>query len=90
MEKFAKLFEFEEGQILFVKTSEDEEDKPCIEVHYLPEELGICKAVISFPDSPEGEKNCDKGFELINEDNAYATLKNLLSDTDKFLGRDDS
>ena len=59
---FAKIFESEKiGQIL-VKTEAGDDGMPEVRYYFQPEDLGVCSAAISFPDSDAGWELAEATF----------------------------
>jgi len=77
MEKFAKLFETELGQILIMNTANDETNNPEIRFYYESTGLGVCNMSIKFDIDCWGEANT--AFDMINEEKATETIRKLYN-----------
>lgn len=77
MERFAKLFEFEDiGQVLAVL--KDGEEGPEIRYFVMPTGLGVCEIASSWEDDEEGLSLAKKTFEGIDEERARGTHAALM------------
>ena len=83
MNKFAKLYETEVGQIL-VTIDSDADGEPCVSYQFTPENLGVCRVGIGFKDTAEGWDSADKHFSSVNEESALETVTAALKTTFKF------
>lgn len=62
MDKFAKLFEYDDiGQVV-VMADKDDEENPSIIVYCQPKGLGVCTLKIGFADTDQGWDDRDKAF----------------------------
>ena len=78
MEKFAKLYETELGQIL-VKQDEDEQGAE-VRIYFTAENLGVCSIGLTWQkDEPKVQwENADKAFESMTEKTAVAMVSKSL------------
>jgi len=76
MEKFAKLFETELGQVLVMNTTNDDETNvPEVKLYFTTNSLGVCNMGIKFN---EGTFDAaDKCFDEIDEEKATEIIRNL-------------
>lgn len=63
---FAKLYEGDFGQVLFVCDTDDD-GAPSVKISVMPDGLGVCTATIGFPDTDEGYDKRDAYFDKIDE-----------------------
>lgn len=75
IEKFAKLFEEDDEQILVVL--DEGEEGPEIKYHFKPEGLGICCATIVLEDSETAYDRAREFFDKIDHAHAIAKLKSI-------------
>ena len=80
MNKFAKLFETDVGQIL-VLLEENNEGCPEIKILFKPDGLGVCKITLyGFKDSDDSWESAEKGFDNTSEEIAYNVVKKTLEE----------
>lgn len=77
MEKFAKLFEFDDiGQVLvMLDVDQDDDEKPEIKFYFKPEGLGVCSVGTVGTDSWE---IAERRFNLLEADRAHAVVKAVI------------
>ena len=79
MERFAKLYEFEDiGQVLVkLDTGDDGVD---VRFFFKPEELGACSLAMTFKRSERGDEwdKAERAFNLVDENKAYALVSETL------------
>lgn len=78
MNKFAKLYETELGQIL-IKQDEGEHGIEVV-ISFSCEGLGVCNVSLNWPDDDEVTrwKKADSAFEKINEEEAFGIVKSTI------------
>ena len=78
MNKFAKLYETELGQIL-VKQDEGEKGAE-IKIYFTPEDLGVCSVGLNWPkDNNETQlEKADSAFEKMTKESALALVSKFL------------
>ena len=82
IEKFAKLYETDFGQVLIILDS-DEDYNPAVGAWFKPEGIGVCKIGIGgFLNTEDGWRNAEKVFRTMDKENA---LK-LVSETYEAFG----
>lgn len=77
MNKFAKLFETNIGQVL-VKMDTGEAG-PEVRFYYSPEGFGVCSLAVQFEESEEGFDRQEKAFELSDEAQAISIALKITS-----------
>lgn len=78
MNKFAKLYEYEDiGQVLVMLDTNDDGD-PSLNVYFNPEDMGVCCLAASFEDSEKGWEAAEHRFETYTSDMAHEIAKNAL------------
>jgi hypothetical protein len=81
MNKFAKLFEFDDiGQVL-VKRDTDENGEPEVRLYFQPKGFGVCATVLNFTadDSDDEAGKAEKAFERIDKDTAEIIVRKCLA-----------
>ena len=71
MNIFCKEFRTIHGQVVFLKTTNDETEQPSVRIFFEPKDMGICEMSINFNDNENGYNNRDKTFNEVTQDNAH-------------------
>lgn len=70
MDKFIKLFEYEEyGQVAVIRGEFD--DDPAVRIFYKPPGLGICKITVGFDD----DESADQSFNFVTQEGLKDVIK---------------
>jgi hypothetical protein len=79
-DKFAKLYEKEDGEQILVVISTDNEGKPCVQFSFVPKGLGVCTAGPSWNDDDKGWDKAESFFESVTEEKATEFIAGILKD----------
>jgi hypothetical protein len=78
MEKFIKLFEFDDIGQVAVMMDTDEDCNPAVKIFFTPPDLGVCCMKLGFQDTDDGWDKQEKAFLMIDSDGAYSAAKSQI------------
>lgn len=87
MKSFAKLYETERGQILALRTQNDD-GNPAVEFMFNPENesFGLCSFSVCFEDTDDGFDKRDKAFDTLAEDGVRNVIFSQMDAIDRQFG----